>query len=300
MSTDEVAHQQPTGGHTAPWSPDPVTLDRLLRVLRARTGFDLAGYRLDGLSRRAASRAQRLGEPDLEGYLLRVAGDDQEARVLQEHLLVQVSGWFRDPHVWEVLRTAALPGLARGDGGGPVRAWVAGCGDGQEAFSLAACLAEATTGGTGHGGGTRGWSVLATDVDTRALHVLAGARYPRSPLPAPALDVLAPHLAEDGSDWVVSEGLRAGVSWLRHDVREPPPVDGGPFDLVVCRNLLMYLDDAVQLRVVDDLVSAVRPGGVLVLGQAELPLGRRDALVPVDLAARVYRSIAQPLDGVPR
>lgn len=274
-----------------PVAPDPVVAERLLRVVRSRTGFDLTGYRTDGLDRRARQRAGLLGHADLAAYLAHLADDEHEPQALLDHLLVQVSGWFRDAHVWTSLREQVLPGLAARSGG-VVRAWVAGCGEGQEVWSLAACLARAESDGL-----LRSWSVLATDVDDHALALLARATYPAVRLPETARDLLAPHLDHEGSTWQVRPSLTERVRCLRHDVRDAPPEEtGGPVELVMCRNLLMYLDDEVQLRVVDGLIASVRPGGVVVLGQAELPLGRREALVPLDLAARVYRSIAVPLD----
>ncbi len=158
-------------------------------------------------------------------------------------------------------------------------------------WTLAACLAEIQ-------GSDRlpSWWLLATDVDAHALRVLHAGRYPRSRLPEGDADLLLPHLRAVGSTWQVADGLADHVSIGRHDVREAPPEDAATaFDLVLCRNVLMYLDDAVQITVLDGLLASLRPGGLLVLGQAELPMDRRDALVPVDLAARVYRSIAAPL-----
>lgn len=268
---------------------EPEQLERLLRLLQERTGFDLAGYRLAGIARRAGQRAAVRGYLDLGDYLTLVARDQDEAEALLDHLLVQVSGWFRDPHVWQALRSV-LPALSAAPGERPVRAWVAGCGEGQEVWTLSACLAEA------HDAGRPPWWVLATDVDTHALRVLQAGRYPRSRLPEGGGDLLLPHLRTDGPGWQVAPDLADHVSIGRHDVRAAPPEDAAtPFDLVMCRNVLMYLDDAGQRTVLDGLLASLRPGGLLVLGQAELPMQHRDVLVPVDLAARVYRSIAAPL-----
>lgn len=276
-----------------PTGADPQAVERLLRLVQQRTGFDLTGYRHEGLVRRLWQRVGLAGHEDLVGYTELVAVDDTEASTLLHHLLVQVSGWFRDPTVWDSLRSSVLPAIAGPVGDRPVRAWVAGCGEGQEVYSLAACLAEAQA--EGH---LPSWWVLATDVDMRALRLLAGGRYPRSGLPDGVGDVLRPHLREEGPFYRVGSGLTANVSVGHHDVRDAPPEDAAtPFDLVVCRNLLMYLDEAAENRVLDGQIASLRPGGVLVLGQAELPLDRRDALVPVDLAARIYRSIAVPVSS---
>lgn len=274
---------------------------RLVARVREETGVDLAGYRTDGLVRRTRQRAALRGAVSLEEYLARV--DAAEAHALLDHVLVQVSGWFRDPYVWTSLRTVVLPGIAARRGG-PValRAWVAGCAEGQEVWSLAACLAEAVD--AGH---LASWDLLATDLEGTVLATVAAGTYPPASLPDPVPDVLAPHVVRTGDGWHVSASLTAHVRVARHDVRDPAPADlGGPADLVLCRNLLIYLDDPTRGHVLDRLVDALRPGGVLVLGHAEVPLERRHVLVPVDVAARAYRSIGAPVpmtgtstDGTP-
>ncbi len=278
---------------------DEVVLARLLARVGGRTGFDLTGYRTDGLLRRARQRAVVVGASDLQGYLDAI--DDVEAHMLLEHVLVQVSGWFRDPHVWDCLVDVVLPGICRRGGGpGHLRVWVAGCGQGQEVYTVAACLARGVAEGQ-----LRSWEVLATDVDDAVVASVRTAAFPAAPLAERALALLSGHVSTvpTGPDarhetWQVAESLTAHVRACRHDLRDAPPAAlGGPVDLVVCRNVVMYLDHAVQSMVLDRLVAAARPGAVLVLGHAEVPLDRRDALVPVDLAARAYRSIAAPLPG---
>jgi two-component system CheB/CheR fusion protein len=274
-----------------PAATGSVAIDRLVRVVRERTGFDLTGYRLDGLARRAGQRAAMVGERDLDTYVGRVAADDDEVRTLLDHLLVQVSGWFRDPQVWQVLHRDVLPTAGGPRAPRPVRAWVAGCGEGQEVYSLGACLADLVARGV-----LPGWSVLATDVDPQALRLLARAQYPRAGVPLMGRGLLAPHLLVDGAGWRVAPSLTTRVRASRHDVRDAPPDEAAdPFDVVMCRNVLMYLDDVTQARVLEGLVASLRPGGILVLGQAELPITHRDALVPLDVGARVYRSIAAPV-----
>ncbi len=270
---------------------DGAAVARLVRRVCLATGVDLSGYRTDGLLRRARGRASLVGADDLDTYLDRL--DDEEARRLLEHVLVQVSGWFRDPWVWQSLLDVVLPGVAS-RGGGPLdlRVWVAGCGEGQEVYTVAACLAAAQQ--AGH---VASWDLLATDVDGTVLAAVEAGRYPVVPLPDVAGPLLGPHL-QTGPDgrWQVAATLARRVRTARHDVRDAPPSElGGPADLVVCRNVVMYLDPAVQERVLDGLLASLRPGGVVVLGQSELPLARREAFVPLDVRARAYRSIAVPL-----
>lgn len=271
---------------------DDDALVRLVERVRELSGVDLAGYGRDGLLRRARHRAALVGADSLGSYLAQVDAD--EANALLEHVLVQVSGWFRDPWVWRSLLEDVLPGMAARRGG-PVdlSVWVAGCGRGQEVWTVAACLARAV--GAGHVGS---WDLLATDVDPQVLAAVTDASYPVAELPELGKDLLRPHLLDVGGRWQVAPTLGAHVRTAVHDVRDAPPEElGGPADLVVCRNVIMYLDASVRAGVMDGLLASVRPGGVVVLGHAEVPLDRREVLVPVDLRARAYRSIAA---AVPR
>jgi two-component system, chemotaxis family, CheB/CheR fusion protein len=266
---------------------DPPGLAAVLDVVRQGTGVDLTGYRRDTVLRRLLPRASaRTGDGCLHDYAVLLATDDAEVRALLDDVLVQCSGWFRDPAVWRLLEADVLPGLAAGDR--PLVAWVAGCGDGREVWSLAALLAVAAPGR---------WHLVASDVSERALAVTREAVYRESAGAAPA--VLARDAEPRAAGWRVAAPLRERVTVVRHDVRTPPPHEVGPgsCDLLVCRNVLMYLDEATQRDALEQLLGALRPGGALVLGDAEAGLSHRDLLVPVDLAARVYRLIATPVGG---
>lgn len=268
----------------APLVPSPAQLGEILALVSARTGADFRGQRRQMLGRRVVSHMVLCAAVSPEDYLARLREDERVAWALLERLTIKVSRFFRNPPVFETLRARVLPALRRVRRGAPIRVWSAGCARGQEAYSLAMLLADS--------GGP--WSVLATDVDPAALATARTGTFPR----ADALDVparlSARHLvALDDGRLAVAPDLAAGVSFDAHDVTSARALPDGPFDLVCCRNVLIYFLPEVQAEILARLLGCVRPGGFVCLGEAEWPADRfaREAEI-VDRAARIFQTPA--------
>lgn len=166
----------------------------------------------------------------------------------------------------EALRSL-LPSL---DQGGPLLCWSAGCASGAEPLSLAMLLREA---------GRSGDRILATDSSAAELGAARAACYGDWTLRRVDEGRRARWFLPTGAGWRPVAELREMVEYRLHDLRSDPPPWG--FDLVVCRNVLIYFDGAGALRALDRLLSAVRPGGLLLLGPVELPLARSLPAEPV-------------------
>ncbi|HEX9049418.1 MAG TPA: CheR family methyltransferase [Anaeromyxobacter sp.] len=263
---------------------DGGVLDAALAILRERDGLDLSGYRRSTLARRVRNRMISAGARGPADYLERLRADPGETPRLLDRLTIKVSRFFRNPAAVAAVRAALAAELARA----PRRLalWSAGCGRGEEPYTLARLLAD-----LGQPDGAP--AVLATDLDEAALAAARRARY----APDAVGDVpgalrerwVGPADAEPGALEVRPE-LRARVSFARHDlVRDEAPRRGG-FDLVACRNALIYFDPPLQQRALRVLCDAIAPGGLLWLGEAEWPAGDVAArLVPVSRQARLFR-----------
>jgi chemotaxis protein methyltransferase CheR len=234
----------------------PLLLEDLARVLAEAAGLSLTGgldlTLADGLD--AAARAE--GEP-ARAFARRVLAREPGAiTVLIEHVVVSETAFWRHPE-----QLAAIGRLAA-EAPGPLAIWSAGCATGEEPYSVAIALLEAGRAGKGD-------RILATDVSARALEAAAAGVYG-----VRATRKLPPALGrwlETGFERRVRPEVRALVELRRHNlVAEPAP--GGPFDVVLCRNVLIYFDPRTAGEVVRRLAGALRPGGVLVLGPVELPL----------------------------
>ena len=234
--------------------PHAVAVDcvAFLQWALPRLGRRWAGYRKvrRQVCRRVNRRAAELGLDSLAAYRGHLERHPDEWRVLDGLTNVTISRFQRDHGVFEFLQAELLrPGL---------RIWSAGCANGEEPYTLALlcdCL-----------------EILATDVDPRLLRRAEAGRYPPSALrELPA--ALREHAFTDG---VLDPRVRRRVTFMRHDIRGEPP--GGPFDLVLCRNLAFtYFDDPAQRATLTRIASVTAPGGALVVGSHErLPAGQAE------------------------
>ena len=246
----------------------PLLLDDLSRLLADEAGLSLRGGLalplVDGLE----AAARRAGEP-ARAFARRVLGRDRAAlEALVDHVVVSETAFWRHPE-----QLAALGRLAAA-APGPLAIWSAGCATGEEPYSVAIALLEAGRAG-------RGDRILATDVSERALAAArAGAYGPRALRKLP-LD-LQERWFEGDAARRVKDAARALVAFARHNLvgREPDP--GGPFDLVLCRNVLIWFEPRTAAAVARRLAAALAPGGALVVSPVELALGGPAGLVAVE------------------
>ena len=284
-------HQGANAERTAPCAD--ALVQAILDVLRLRTGCDFSRYRRATMHRRIRNRMIALGIASLPEYLARIEDAEDEALPLLERLTIKVSRFYRNRATFDLLRTHVLPHLARDRGGAALRMWSAGCGCGEEAYSLAMLLEEAALPGF----------VVASDIDPAALDAARAAAYP-----AEALAELPPELRErflrarpDGR-YSVDEALRARVRLVAHDLTGRRPAPGAEkYDLVCCRNVLIYLQREAQERLLHRLSAVIAPGGWLCLGEAEWPAplvpGR---LVPLGRTSHLFRLGTDRAQGAPR
>jgi chemotaxis protein methyltransferase CheR len=223
--------------------------------------------------RRISRRLAELRLADAAGYRAFLERHPEEWALLDGFCRVTISRFWRDRAVFDALRADVLPAL-----GPTVSAWSAGCASGEEPYSLVLAAAD----------GGVAITVLATDVDAALLERARAARYPDSSL----RDLPATLRERAFDDGCLRPEYRAPVEFVRHDVRAGAP--DGPFDVVLCRNVVFtYFCEESQREVGRRLVASLRPRGALVVGAHEAP---PDAgLVPWPGASGVWRS-----DGVLR
>jgi chemotaxis protein methyltransferase CheR len=192
--------------------------------------------------RRVRARAGELGLDGLVTYRAYLEASPVEWAVLDRLCRVTISRFYRDRGVWDALRAELDPRSV----------WSAGCASGEEAYTAALVWPKAR--------------VLGTDSDPALLERAARACYTES-----SLKELPSELRERGLEGrCVRDDVKRRVTFLGHDVREPPPA--GVFDLVLCRNLVFtYFAEELQLEVGRGLAGALAPGGVLVVGSHEAP-----------------------------
>lgn len=271
-------------------------LDALLAVLQAR-GHDFREYRRETLERRVADWLGSNGVGDVARLSEQIRDDAPALAALADFLRVSTSSLFRDRSLFEALERIVVPGLVAvaAAAGRPVRAWVAGVATGEEAWSLAMLL-DAATSGTDHPA-----EVFASDVSLSALEVARRGVY-RAEAAHGLPPALRRHVVERGDQVVIAEPLRRRVTFCHHDLLGPrfAPAEAvlARFDLIMCCNVLIYLEDGLQQRLLGRLVGQLEPHGVLGIGRYEQLPSEIARLVEtidgVDAAVHLFRRRRSP------
>ena len=258
----------------------------LAGLLEARTGQQLTMSRRWRIETALSSLLRERGIATLDELItILVMGKEPNlSQQVVEALLNNETYFFRDRAPFDLLAGAALPRLAAARGERRrLRIWCAGCSTGQEAFSVAMLLADGPD-------LWEGWSfdILGTDVSqatiARANDSLFSKFEVQRGLP---VQQMVRHFTPDGADWRVTAELRRQVRFLRHNLLDPPP---GRFDLILCRNVLLYLAPELRRRAFEHLASAIMPDGVLMLGAGETVIGQTDRFVSDPDYRGLYRS----------
>jgi len=261
-------------------------LEVLLDYLRRSRGFDFTGYKRTSLTRRIEKRMHEVGADSYLDYLDHLEVDPEEFTQLFNTILLNVTGFFRDPPAWEYLSAEVLPRLAaEKPDGEPIRIWSAGCSSGEEAYSLAMVVAEELSPEAVR----ERVKIYATDVDEEALSQARQARYTARQMEGVPPELLERYFERNGGAYVFSKELRRSVIFGRHDLIQDAPISR--IDLLVCRNTLMYLNSETQSHVLARFSFALREQGYLMLGKAEMLLGHSDLFASANLQRRIFQKV---------
>jgi two-component system CheB/CheR fusion protein len=282
-----IQHFNVNGGKAGAEGAEPPELNQLLALVRTRTKLDFRSYRKKMLARRVERRMSLSQLTEIADYLAFLREHPDEVRHLSRDLLISVTGFFRDPEAWLVLKDDVIaPLVSAKEHDAPLRVWSVGCATGEEPYSLGMLLLEQLTALQKN----CPVQIFATDIDEDALEFARRAIYPENI----SADISPERLARfftrvSDSSYQVSKQLRETVTFARQNLIADAPFS--KLDLVVCRNLLIYLEPEVQKRVIALLHFAVTEGGVLFLGSSET-IGRRiDLFQPISAKRRIYRRI---------
>ena len=252
-------------------APQERAFEALTDKISRERGVSCGSYKDKCLKRRIAVRMRARGVHTYEDYGAILDGDAHEYQELLDALTINVTKFFRNAETWYALGPY-LGALARSRPS--LRVWSAGCASGEEPYTIAVLLAEA---------GAQGL-IDATDVDRLSLERTRQAKYPDAAFTEMPANLRRRYF-RDGQPL---EPVRELVRVLAHDLmREPPPHP--PYDLIVCRNVVIYFERQAQERLFQVFVDALAPGGVLLLGKVETLFGpARERLTLVDPRERIY------------
>ncbi len=276
-----MTEPHPPGG---PADDGDAGLETLLEFIRDARGFDFTGYKRSSLARRIRKRMAEVGIDEWSAYRDQLEIDSDEFRMLFNTILINVTSFFRDAEAWRYLQDSVVPELvANTDPEAEIRVWSAGCSSGEEPYSLAIALAE-------HLGMTEALDrikIYGTDVDEEALHQARTGTYPAKALETVPGPLREKYFDSNGSQYTLRPDLRRRVIFGRHDITRDAPISR--LDLLVCRNTLMYFNVETQNLILDRLHFALKEGGYLFLGKAEMLLNDSDKFEVANIRQRVFR-----------
>jgi len=265
--------------------------DKLLEVVRDRTGHNFSTYKENTINHRIKRRMSLHQIDGTEDYLSFLGRNHEEVDELFREMLIGVTGFFRDQESFERLFNFLTQDYLPKHQGHTLRVWVPGCATGEEAYSLAILLFEAIE--------TIGLQVsvtiFATDIDERAIAFARTGVFPGNIESDVSEERLRRFFEELDGQYQVTKKLRESVVFAVQDVTDDPPFS--KLDLVSCRNLLIYLKPVTQETVLGRIHYGLRSGGVLFLGKSETVSPLSDPFETIDKTHRIYRVVEKAEAG---
>ncbi|MEO9228001.1 MAG: CheR family methyltransferase, partial [Devosia sp.] len=267
---------------------------RIIELVRTRTVHDFTHYKQETLRRRIERRMGMMAVPatDPGRYLELLRGDAPEIELLAKDLLINVTSFFRDRKVFELLAEKTIPALIDAHPPDrPLRVWVVGCSSGEETYSLAMILLEQLAKAKAN----IKLQIFASDVDPDAVTSAREGLYPDTIASEISATRLTRFFSKEDNGYRVSQELRSLVVFTVQDVLSDPPFSR--LDLISCRNLLIYLAHDAQAKVLSLFHFALQSGGILLLGSSETAGDTGDRFEVISKAARLYRHIGRSRPG---
>ena len=259
----------------------------LARQISQTSGFALEAYKDKCIRRRIAVRMRACGVHSYDDYRQLLDRSPNEYDRLRDALTINVTRFYRNAETWSLVARDVLPELLdrrRGE----VRVWSAGCSSGEEAYTVAA-LAAACLDRAGRGEELSRVVIDATDIDRTSLERARAACYRSEGLTEMPDDLARLYFEPAGNERRVVDRVRRRVEVRALDLSREAPLRTN-YDLILCRNVVIYFDRAMQERLFQTFTDALAPGGYLILGKVETLFGpARDRLRLVDPRERIYR-----------
>lgn len=264
---------------------DQSALEKVIILLRSNTGHDFSMYKKNTVYRRIERRMSIHQISRIAAYVRYLQDNPQEVDLLFKELLIGVTSFFRDEAAWEHLRLKSIPALFKTREAHPsLRAWSAGCSTGEEAYSLAIVFKEAME----HVKPAKNFTlhIFATDLDRETIDKARQGFYPANIAADVSPERLKRFFVKEDGGYRIGKEIREMVTFATQDVIMDPPFT--KLDIIVCRNLLIYLTPELQKKLLPLFHYSLNAGGVLFLGNSETISTFTDLFAPLDVKSRQF------------
>jgi len=237
---------------------------RLFSLLKKSFGVDFIGYKFATINRRISRRMALQAIDRLEHYVRRIQQDPEELRALFQDMFIGVTEFFRDPGMFKALEKTVYPAIAsKRPADSPIRIWVPGCSTGEEVYSIAISLLEYM----GRRANTGSIQIFGTDVNDEAIKKARHGRYGKHIEANVSTARLRRFFTTVDGDYQIIKMVRDLCVFAKHDILKNPPFTR--LDMLSCRNLLIYLNNESQRKLLPMFHYALKPNGFLILGPEE-------------------------------
>jgi len=259
-------------------------LQKVFLLIRNQTGHDFSHYKRNTIRRRIARRLAVHQIEDLEHYLKLLQESAEEVGILAREMLITVTNFFRDAEAWDSLQEHVIrPLVEQGPPEQPLRIWVAGCATGEEAYTAAILFQEQMGKSNVH----RALQIFATDLDEESVSVGRRGIYPKSIAADVSPARLQRFFTEEGNSYRIRNNTRETIVFAKHNLVKDAPFSR--LDLVCCRNVLIYMDNTLQKKLIPMFHYTLNPGGHLFLGESESIGVFADLFAPVDARHKIFQ-----------
>ena len=252
-------------------------------LVRKHAGVDFSLYKSVTMERRISRRMALHGMTQAADYVRLLRTNIPELERLTTDMLIGVTRFFRDPEAFEVVKQNVFPTFFASGRKDPLRIWVPACSTGQEAYSLAMAVTEF---GEQHGGMARELQIFATDLSASRIDTARAGLYPESLVQDIGAKRLRRFFVEEEGGYRICKELRGQIVFARHNLLSDPPF--ARMNLISCRNVLIYLEPAIQKRLLTTLHYALKTDGFLLLGTSESAATAGELFQAFDKKRKIY------------
>lgn len=277
--------KHPLANKTAAKVPKPEensSLSRVVSILKSYVGIDFSYYKENTIFRRLERRISINRFHKIEDYLPFLSDSDKEKDILFREFLIGVTHFFRDSESFKVLDDKVINELFVRDKQ-QIRVWTTGCSTGEEAYSIAILINEAAE----KFNYTGEIKIFASDIDKKSIEVASRGFYTDGIIADIEPKLLSKYFTKSGSGYLVNKEIRNHIVFTSHNLLKDPPFS--KLDLIVCRNLFIYLKPDVQSKLLYRFYYSLNPGGFLFMGSSETLGGMAEAFDPIDAKHKIYK-----------
>ncbi|MEJ2100593.1 MAG: CheR family methyltransferase, partial [Desulfobacterales bacterium] len=257
----------------------------ILMMVRTHTGHDFSHYKRNTVRRRIERRMALHQIHQMSDYRRYLRQNSEEVLDLFKDLTINVTSFFRDDFAFKILKEKILKILlAEKAENSSLRIWVPGCASGEEAYSIAMLMVEASE----ELEKFFDVKLFATDINQEAIETARSGIFPDNIAADISRERLQRFFAKKGATYHVDSKIRDMIVFAVQDIMRDPPFSG--MDLISCRNLLIYMDNQLQQNVLPLMHYALKPGGILFLGTSETTSEAADLFSPLNKKAKIFRS----------